>query len=358
VRNLDSSGSKWSDDRGGSALSGSAPRMWLRLACASALAFVSGCTDPDATGDASTGRDAASAHGDGGGTERDASTAQEDDAGRDAGPVLDASAGDDAAIATDAPSGPVGSCAAPIELTRDPEAGITMIAEPRLGGPELECVRPSIARGEPTWEAFFTFELTETQDLTFELARPLLQEIGFVIVPSCDGGTLACGGGDRLAAGPWIDELPRIPPGRYLMTVHSDDPNLDFVVAASPPAPRNDACEDALPIPYGVTQMGTFVGHGFGDDFHGCGPHENQPDMFFTLDLPEDTTVMISAFTTEGGDITVLSECGGVVEACSRDAPLHLINTPLSAGRHIVAVDYVPSAYFHGAVRIMANESP
>jgi hypothetical protein len=281
-----------------------------------------------------------------GGSPFDAGTSEERDATTpvdayvaDANTTRDANTQPDATIeiadaGSDASTGTPGDlCEAPLPYV----LGETVVVrgEYHTEGHPLLCAR------DLNRDAFFQFVLSETSDLRFVVDRPTLDEVAIHLFADCDSEALTCTGYDSKTDEPLDREITRVPAGSYLLALTSSGADPSFRVDATAPAPRNDACADAYPV-LDPDALIHYPGHGFTNDFAGCGSHGAEADMFFYVDV--ETTSYIDAIILTAGmnsDVTLLDGCGGAVQGCSTDTNFHSFATEeMPPGRYYFGVDY------------------
>jgi hypothetical protein len=218
-----------------------------------------------------------------------------------------------------------------------------------------------------TPDVVFTFQLDEPSDIQLQ-ARGILadgnDEVATLALQTRCGlasSELQCARGFA----PANLRVRALPAGRYYVIGNSFQSRSLWVsmkILPATPAPINTTCENAIDVGNGGRFEGDFVDVG-DETLSVCGI-ANQPDVFYSFSLSEESDVEISAISDEPGDLTisVRDSCDPMagVRGCRSAEPALTRLHKLPAGDYIIALEGPTSREVHYAleVAILAPTDP
>ncbi len=199
--------------------------------------------------------------------------------------------------------------------------------------------------GSTNRDVYYTFELTETRDVTIESSGAGFHFLSLATECGVTGSELRCGSG----SGTKTETFRSLAPGRYYVTVMtslSSGSSMVSVETSEPtPIPPNDRCDGAIEIGAdGYISTDTLID--FEDDVRGCS--FSGADAFYELTLTERREVLITVQPdgdrTHSHNLTLRSSCASTDNILCRSGRPATISEILDPGTYILIVESTTEA--------------
>lgn len=194
---------------------------------------------------------------------------------------------------------------------------------------------------EPYRDGFFSFTLTETRDVTVTTTAPGVHLMS-IAEPACGvpADEFVCRSGVPSAT----ESFRRLAAGTYYVATAipaaTGSISAIAMTSAPTPAPPNDACASAAPLPSGTAVTGSFIDY-TDTATNLCAGSGGNEDSFYTFTLATPTLVTITASSSGGSEpvaLTLRDSCGSTMNTCDTGATAAIAQM-LAAGTYIVAVE-------------------
>jgi hypothetical protein len=158
-------------------------------------------------------------------------------------------------------------------------------------------------------DAVYTFELTEPQDVTIDVASARISPYVALQTDCDDAATaLVCDSG-----WPFHRTIGAVPAGRYYLWVEATGAgsySVDVSVAPPSPPPANDLCAGAIDISAGGLFTGSLLSAGDDYDISCSSSPLRDVTYFFTLAEPQAVSLVLRADPGMWPYLAVATECG------------------------------------------------